>query len=79
VKTNPIRDLRKYSKQTFFRIIVGCVVLLFIIGDGLIYYFYGPTAATTGVICILGALAPVVIIVMVFWVIDWIIKKANRG
>ncbi len=79
MKTNPIRDLRKYSKQTLFRMIVGSLILLFVIGDGLIYYFYGPSAAITGVICILGALGPVVIIAILFWMIDWIIKKANQG
>ncbi len=39
------RDLRKYASQTNFRLVVGGLLLLFIIGDGLIYYFYGKGAA----------------------------------
>jgi hypothetical protein len=79
VKTNPIRDLRNYSKQTLFRMIGGGLLLLLIIGDGLIYFIYGSDAAATGLLCILLALAPVIIIGMFLWIMDWIIKRANQG
>jgi hypothetical protein len=34
------RDLRKYIRQTNVRLVVGALVLLFVVGDGLIYLFY---------------------------------------
>ncbi len=34
-------DLRKYASQTTFRIVVGALLLLFIVGVGLIWVIYG--------------------------------------
>lgn len=78
MKNHPIRDLRQYSKQTSFRLIVGGLLLLFIVGGGLIYYTYGGEAAFTGVICILSGLAPILLIALFFWGIDWILHRSNR-
>jgi hypothetical protein len=72
------RDLRKYARQTNFRLIVGALLLLFIVGDGLIYVIYGPAAAVTGLLCILGGLVPVGLIVLALLLLDWITKRANR-
>jgi hypothetical protein len=72
------RDLRKYARQTNFRLIVGALLLLFIVGDGLIYAIYGPSAAVTGLLCILGGLVPVGLIVLALLLLDWITKRANR-
>jgi len=44
------RDLRKYVRQTNFQLIAGALILLFIIGDGLIYLFYGSSAAVLGLL-----------------------------
>lgn len=72
------RDLRKYARQTTTRLIVGALLILFLIGDGLIYLIYGPGAAVTGVICLLGGLLPVVVIILFLWLIDWIARRADR-
>lgn len=72
------RDLRKYSRQTTVRLIIGAVLILFIIGDGLIYLIYGPASAVTGVICLIGGLLPVVVIIFFLWLIDWIVHRADR-
>jgi len=72
------RDLRKYARQTNFRLIVGALLLLFIVGDGLIYVIYGPAAAVTGLLCLLGSLVPVGLIVLALLLLDWITKHANR-
>jgi hypothetical protein len=72
------RDLRKYARQTNFRLIVGALLLLFIVGDGLIYAIYGSSAAVTGLLCILGGLVPVGLIVLALLLLDWITKRANR-
>ena len=71
------RDLRKYARQTNFRIILGFVCLLFAIGLGSIYAFYGPGAAITGAICLAGASVPVILILVALWLIQWIAKRGN--
>jgi len=53
-------------------------MVLFFVGDGLIYLFYGGGAAIIGLLCLLGGLVPVVIIVLVMTLLDWIAKRANR-
>ena len=72
------RDLRKYARQTNIRLAVGAILVLFIIGDGLIYLFYGRSAALMGILCLLGGMVPVVLVLLVFQLIDWIQKRANR-
>lgn len=72
------RDLRKYMRDTNVRLIVGALLLLFIIGDGLIWLIYGFGAAVMGLLCILAALVPVVLILLLLGLSDWIVKRANR-
>jgi len=72
------RDLRNYARQTNIRLIVGALLILLIVGEGLIYIIYGPAAAATGLICIGAGLFPVLLIVLIFSLIDWIIRRANR-
>jgi hypothetical protein len=72
-----IRDLRRYARQTRARLLLGLFALVFLVGDGLIYFFYGKSAALMGLLCLFGALVPVVIIVIVLAIMDWIVKRAN--
>ena len=72
------RDLRKYMRDTNVRLIVGALLLLFIIGDGLIWIIYGFGAAMMGLLCILGAFVPIGLILLLLALSDWIVKRANR-
>jgi len=72
------RDLRKYTKQTNVRLAVGGVILLLVVGGGLIWWIYGEGAASIGLFCIMAGLTPVVLIVLLFYAIDWILKHAGR-
>ena len=72
------RDLRKYAKQTNFRLGVGMALLLLVVGTGLIYFIWGPAAAASGFLCLLAALVPIGLIFLSLWVLDWIQKRANR-
>jgi hypothetical protein len=72
------RDLRQYAKQTNIRLLIGFIFLLFLVGDGLIYLFFGRDAALMGLICLLSTLAPVLMILVALWVIDWIAQRANK-
>jgi hypothetical protein len=71
-------DLRKYTQQTFFRMIAGGLILMFLIGIGLIYWIYGSNAAWVGLICMLLTLAPLILVSLFMWVIGWIVRWANR-
>jgi O-antigen/teichoic acid export membrane protein len=71
------RDLRKYARQTNFRLITGFVLILFLIGDGLIYLFFGRGAAIMGLICLLAVLVPIMLILAALWIIDWIARRYN--
>jgi TM2 domain-containing membrane protein YozV len=72
------RDLRKYIQQTNIRLIVGALIILFILGDGLIYLFYGFSAAVTGLLCLLAGMTPVVLVTLIILLLDWITKHVNR-
>ncbi|MBA4313241.1 MAG: hypothetical protein C0417_11490 [Chlorobiaceae bacterium] len=74
-----IRDLRAYSKQTFFRLILGSLAIIIIVGLGLIYIFYGKGAVITGFLCISSGLLPIVVILLVFQLIDFVIKKSKNS
>ena len=73
------RDLRKYARQTNVRLGVGAVLVLLIVGTGLIYYIYGPSAAVGGLLCLGAALVPIVLIFLSLALLDWIQKRANRS
>jgi energy-converting hydrogenase Eha subunit E len=72
------RDLRKYARQTNLRLIAGALVLLFIVGDGLIFLFYGSSAAMMGLLCVLAGMTPVMLVALILLLLDWITKRANR-
>jgi membrane protein implicated in regulation of membrane protease activity len=72
-----MRDLRKYARQTNVRLIAGALFLLFVVGDGLIYFIYGPAAAVTGFLCLLGGLVPIVLVVLVLALLDWITRRLS--
>jgi hypothetical protein len=72
------RDLRKYAEQTSVQLAIGALLVLFLVGDGLIYLIYGKNAAMMGLMCLLIGLAPIVIIVSIMVLLNWIVKRANR-
>jgi hypothetical protein len=71
------RDLRKYMRDTNARLIIGAILLLFIVGDGLIWAIYGFGAAVMGLLCILAAFVPIGLILLLLALSDWIVKRAN--
>ena len=70
-----MRDLRKYARQTNTRLLVGFFLILFLVGDGLIYLIYGREAAILGLICMLAGLAPLTLIWLILLAIEWIVRK----
>jgi len=72
------RDLRKYARQTNIRLAVGAILVLFIVGDGLIYLIYGSGAALMGILFLLGGMVPVVLVLLVLFLFEWIQKHADH-
>jgi hypothetical protein len=68
------RDLRKYARQTNVRLSIGFAIIIFLIGDGLIYYFYGQGAAIMGALCILLGLVPLILVFLIFLAMDLVIR-----
>jgi len=73
------KDLRQYMRQTNTRLILGGIVLLFLVGDGLIYLFYGQYAAVMGLLCIGAGLVPILLIILYLALMEWILKISNRN
>jgi hypothetical protein len=73
------RNLQKYARQTNLQLIGGALIILFIVGDGLIYLFYGSNAALMGLLCLLIGLSPVVLIILAILILDWITRHVNRS
>lgn len=71
-------DLRKYTSQTNFRLVVGALVVLFIVGIGLIAWLYGWQAALMGLLCLFGMLIPIGLVILSLRGLDFILKKLNK-
>jgi multisubunit Na+/H+ antiporter MnhB subunit len=72
-----MRDLRDYAKKTNIRLALGAFILVFVVGVALIWAFYGERAAGMGLICLMAAIFPIILILFVFVGIEWILKRAR--
>ena len=72
------RDMRKYARQTNIRLILGGLLLMILIGEGLILVFYGRSAALSGLICMGLGLAPLILIWVTLWGLGKITERAFR-
>jgi hypothetical protein len=72
------RDLRQFAHQTNVRLIIGFLLILFFIGDGLIYYFYGLEPALFGLFCLAAGVAPLLLIAFILWGMEKIVERANE-
>jgi uncharacterized SAM-binding protein YcdF (DUF218 family) len=73
------RDLRRYARDTNLRLMLGGVLLLFLVGDSLIYLIYGRGAALMGVACLLLGLAPLTLIWLALALLDWVVRRSDRN
>lgn len=73
-----MRDLRRYARQTDIQFVAGFIFLLLVIGEGLIWYFYGQPAALLGLICLAGGTAPIALIWVLLWLAEVIVKRSRN-
>jgi hypothetical protein len=71
------KDLREYAKSTQTRLIAGFLLLVFFLGDGLIFLVYGKGAGLAGLICLMGAMLPILLIVFFLWIADRIVENRD--
>jgi hypothetical protein len=71
-------DIRRYARQTNVRLIAGFIAILFVLGDGLIYLFYGRDSAILGLICLLAGLSPIILIIGILYVMSWFVRRMNE-
>jgi hypothetical protein len=71
------RDLRKYQRQTTIRLVILALFLLFIVGGGLLYLIYGQGTALTAVGCMFALLIPIGLVLLIFWGMEWIVKRSK--
>jgi hypothetical protein len=72
------RDLRRYARQTNIQLLVGFLLILFIVGDALIWYFYGRGAAIVGVICLVAGTAPLLLIGLILWGMEKWVQRVKE-
>lgn len=72
------RDLRKYARQTNFRLGIGFLILLLFVGDGLIYWIYGRNAAIMGALCLLGGLIPIGLVWLFLALMQRVVDRYNQ-
>jgi len=71
-------DFRRYRQQTNFRLIIGFLIVLLVVGLGLVFVIYGENAAIAGLLFLVISLSPVVIIVIILQVLQWIINRTRK-
>ncbi len=71
-------DLRKHSRQTQIRLVIGFLLLVFTLGEGLIWIFYGRGAMLVGLLCLGAAMIPVIAVGLALWGIEAVVKRADR-
>jgi len=55
----------------------GVLLLLFLIGDGLIFIFYGEEAGILSLICTALGLSPLILIFISIWFFGWLARKGK--
>jgi hypothetical protein len=58
--------------------IVGGLAIIILVAEGLIYLFYGRESAMFGLGCILLGLSPLLLIAIILWLIELVVKRADN-
>lgn len=67
-------DLRRYQTITDRNLLIGFFIVLFLVGGGLIYAFYGVGGLSTGLLCMLGGAVLAGVVVLVAFGFEWLSK-----
>jgi len=70
-------NIRSYANQTKFHMVIWFFIILFVVGLGLIWFFYGARSALLGFLCLLGTLIPIGLISLFLFGLDKVVKKQD--
>lgn len=65
---------QRHRRQTRARLILGGMLVLLVVGGGLVWLFYGRTAAFTAVLCLVGSAA----VMALLWLILTLLERWVR-
>jgi len=64
-------DPSRFTHSGESQLVIGFFLLLYLVGGGLIWFFYGPNAALLGVICMTGGLLFFLLLYGLVWLIGY--------
>jgi len=70
-----LKDLRKYAKQTNFILLFGGILFIILVGEVLLLLFWGIDGAIGGIVCFLLGLFPILLIIGLIYLLEWIYKR----
>lgn len=59
--------MKRFMRGTEIQLVVGFFVLLYVVGGGLIWIFYGQPAAILGMLCMTGGLLFFLLLYGIVW------------
>ncbi|MGQ0604975.1 MAG: hypothetical protein ACT4QE_25120 [Anaerolineales bacterium] len=71
-------DLRRFRSATERNLLIGFFVMLFLVGGGLIYLFYGWGGLATGLLCMVGGALVAGGVVFVAFGFEWVSNWLDR-
>ena len=71
------RDMRAYSRGTFIRLGVFGILLIFVVGNILVRWIYGPEAFGLSLSCMSVALIPGILITGILALMNWLVRRAR--
>ncbi|MGD8812894.1 MAG: hypothetical protein PVI78_00305 [Anaerolineales bacterium] len=76
MKARKERDLRDYARKTQIRLAFGAI-LLFVIGDGLVWWLYGWPAARSALLCTGFGILLMFLITAWLWFLRWFVSRTR--
>ncbi len=71
-----MRDLRRYAQSTTRRLLLGGLLLVFLVGDGLVWLIYGDAAGRAALLCSgLG----IGLLVLIFAALEVVSRAARKA
>jgi hypothetical protein len=72
------RNLKDFRRQTDLRLMVGFVAILIFVGDGLVWWLYGPGAASLGLLCLLAGISPIALLWLILKGLEWLGRRTGQ-
>lgn len=73
----PPDDLRKHHPRTERNLIIGGFVLMFVVGGGLVWRFYGTSAFITSVLCLSSGVAVMGLIYLILKLMEVAVRPRD--